>query len=78
MGVLYGNPETTSGGQALKFYASIRLDIRWARRGPGKGLGRGGGVDLCYASGAEGGRPGRGAAASLGGAEVASDGVGVV
>jgi recombination protein RecA len=28
VGVLYGNPETTSGGQALKFYASIRLDIR--------------------------------------------------
>jgi hypothetical protein len=26
--VLYGNPETTSGGQALKFYSSIRLDIR--------------------------------------------------
>jgi len=28
IGVLYGNPETTSGGNALKFYASIRLDIR--------------------------------------------------
>lgn len=28
VGVLYGNPETTSGGQALKFYSSIRLDIR--------------------------------------------------
>ncbi|MCD8209340.1 MAG: recombinase RecA [Coprobacillus sp.] len=28
VGVLYGNPETTSGGRALKFYASIRLDIR--------------------------------------------------
>jgi hypothetical protein len=28
VGVLYGNPETTSGGNALKFYASIRLDIR--------------------------------------------------
>ena len=24
----YGNPETTTGGNALKFYASIRLDIR--------------------------------------------------
>lgn len=28
MGVMYGNPETTSGGRALKFYASVRLDIR--------------------------------------------------
>jgi len=28
VGVLYGNPETTTGGKALKFYASIRLDIR--------------------------------------------------
>lgn len=28
IGVLFGNPETTSGGNALKFYASIRLDIR--------------------------------------------------
>ena len=28
VGVLYGNPETTSGGRALKFYSSIRLDIR--------------------------------------------------
>ncbi len=28
VGVLFGNPETTSGGRALKFYASIRLDIR--------------------------------------------------
>ena len=28
VGVLYGNPETTSGGRALKFYASIRIDIR--------------------------------------------------
>ncbi|MBP3713549.1 MAG: recombinase RecA [Bacilli bacterium] len=27
-GVLYGNPEVTSGGRALKFYASIRVDIR--------------------------------------------------
>lgn len=30
VGVLYGNPETTTGGRALKFYASIRLDIRRA------------------------------------------------
>lgn len=28
VGVLFGNPETTSGGRALKFYASVRLDIR--------------------------------------------------
>ena len=28
IGVVFGNPETTTGGQALKFYASIRLDIR--------------------------------------------------
>ena len=25
---MFGNPETTTGGRALKFYASIRLDIR--------------------------------------------------
>ncbi|MCZ7568734.1 MAG: recombinase RecA [Ardenticatenaceae bacterium] len=30
IGVLFGNPETTSGGNALKFYASVRLDIRRA------------------------------------------------
>ncbi len=28
IGVMYGNPETTSGGRALKFYASVRLDVR--------------------------------------------------
>ncbi len=28
IGVMFGNPETTSGGQALKFYASVRLDVR--------------------------------------------------
>src|SRR6185312_7063578 len=28
MGGMFGNPETTTGGQALKFYASVRLDIR--------------------------------------------------
>ncbi|MEZ4367443.1 MAG: recombinase RecA [Kofleriaceae bacterium] len=32
IGVVYGNPETTPGGQALKFYCSVRLDIR--RRKP--------------------------------------------
>ncbi|HAS56754.1 MAG TPA: recombinase RecA [Firmicutes bacterium] len=30
VGVVYGNPETTTGGRALKFYASIRVDIRRA------------------------------------------------
>ena len=28
VGVLYGNPETTTGGRALKFYSSVRLDVR--------------------------------------------------
>ena len=28
LGVMFGNPETTTGGRALKFYASIRLDVR--------------------------------------------------
>ena len=28
VGVMYGNPETTTGGRALKFYSSVRLDIR--------------------------------------------------
>lgn len=28
VGVMYGNPETTTGGRALKFYATVRLDIR--------------------------------------------------
>ncbi|MBX3000076.1 MAG: recombinase RecA [Caldilineaceae bacterium] len=28
IGVMFGNPETTSGGMALKFYASVRLDVR--------------------------------------------------
>src|SRR6202795_3603186 len=39
IGVMFGNPETTTGGNALKFYASVRLDIR--RKGALKG---GGGV----------------------------------
>jgi recombination protein RecA len=34
IGVMFGNPETTTGGKALKFYASVRLDIR--RIGPVK------------------------------------------
>jgi len=28
IGIMFGNPETTTGGQALKFYASLRLDVR--------------------------------------------------
>ena len=28
IGVVYGNPETTTGGRALKFYASVRIDVR--------------------------------------------------
>ena len=30
IGVMFGNPETTTGGNALKFYASVRIDIRWS------------------------------------------------
>ncbi|MFA6023872.1 MAG: recombinase RecA [Candidatus Gracilibacteria bacterium] len=41
IGVMFGNPETTTGGQALKFYASVRLDIR--RIGSIEGLEAGGG-----------------------------------
>ena len=38
IGVMYGSPETTTGGRALKFYASIRLDIRriGGIKGPGE------------------------------------------
>ena len=28
VGVMYGNPEVTTGGRALKFYASVRIDVR--------------------------------------------------
>src|ERR1700678_1192625 len=30
IGVMFGNPETTTGGQALKFYSSVRLEVRKA------------------------------------------------
>src|SRR5260370_41117338 len=50
IGVLFGNPETTSGGEALKVYAALRLDVRPLQhnkhgalplrpRIPGKGVG---------------------------------------
>ena len=37
VGVMYGNPEVTTGGRALKFYASIRIDVRKVEqiKGPG-------------------------------------------
>ena len=37
IGVMFGNPETTTGGNALKFYASVRLDIRRTGRQPQHG-----------------------------------------
>ena len=37
IGVMFGNPETTTGGQALKFYSSVRLDIRRVETIDGKG-----------------------------------------
>lgn len=41
VGVIYGNPEVTTGGNALKFYASVRMDIRRTEviRGEGGGTG---------------------------------------
>ena len=30
IGVMFGNPETTTGGRALKFYSSVRLEVRRA------------------------------------------------
>ena len=36
IGVMFGNPETTSGGLALKFYSSVRLDIRKIDRHQGR------------------------------------------
>ena len=43
IGVMFGNPETTTGGNALKFYASVRIDIR--RIGYGKEGEEGGGKE---------------------------------
>lgn len=37
IGVMYGSPETTSGGNALKYYASVRIDIRRMETLKGKG-----------------------------------------
>ena len=37
IGVMFGNPETTTGGNALKFYASVRIDIRKTGMVSGKG-----------------------------------------
>ncbi len=56
IGVMYGSPETTSGGNALKFYASVRLDIRRigaikeARRGGGQPDPRQGGQEQAGAA----------------------------
>ncbi len=35
IGIMFGNPETTTGGRALKFYASVRLDVRRIAAGQG-------------------------------------------
>lgn len=37
VGVMFGNPETTPGGRALKFYASVRLDVRGTTQIKGTG-----------------------------------------
>ena len=37
IGVLFGNPETTPGGKALKFYSSVRIDIRKSKQIKGDG-----------------------------------------
>ncbi|MBR4403157.1 MAG: recombinase RecA [Flavobacteriales bacterium] len=39
IGVMFGNPETTTGGNALKFYASVRIDIRRGEKIKGEGKG---------------------------------------
>ena len=41
IGVMFGNPETTTGGNALKFYSSVRLDIRRIGEPCGRALGGG-------------------------------------
>ena len=35
VGIVYGNPEVTTGGRALKYYSSVRIDIRRAERAQG-------------------------------------------
>ena len=40
IGVMFGNPETTTGGRALKFYSSVRIDIRRIARHQGRRRGR--------------------------------------
>ena len=42
IGVMFGNPETTTGGKALKFYSSIRVDIRRIGVDKGREIGRSG------------------------------------
>jgi recombination protein RecA len=49
IGVMFGNPETTTGGRALKFYSSIRLDIR--RVGGIKGTAEGRNAEVKNADG---------------------------
>lgn len=42
VGIMFGNPETTAGGRALKFYASVRLDVRKTETVKKEGQGRDG------------------------------------
>jgi recombination protein RecA len=46
IGVMFGSPETTTGGRALKFYASVRLDVRKVSGEDGKGKVMSGGVQI--------------------------------
>lgn len=46
IGVMFGSPETTTGGRALKFYSSVRLDIRRVSGEDGKGKIMSGGVQI--------------------------------
>ena len=40
VGIMFGNPEVTTGGRALKFYSSVRMDVRRAYKGEKIGQGR--------------------------------------